>query len=238
MGNHLFVGPVADPGAALKLEYAGASVIGLAFYELPRYPVNTRVDLSLGQVISSALSSAELCVSLDARKDIELQRKWCALLEPDYVAIDLRQADTSQLLTITRSIKAKIILMGLVLDYDEDPQWLSERLRSLVSDWDLFAVVLTLLPGLKRPVQWLQEESGACEEDVVLGDIETILASFPVLVNMELDKRDFPWVKQRFSSALGFFFFLGGGRDDGGAPVFSDLETTTSLLSKFTRHAE
>jgi hypothetical protein len=125
---------------------------------------------------------------------------------------------------------ADVVAWGLSLDYDEDPAWAEERLQAVVAEWSPAAVVVSLFPGLKRPLRWLREEAGAHGEDVVLADVQVLLERHPVLINVETGPADLAWANRALSTACGFFSFLGQPLQDGGEPEFTNLETTFDLL--------
>lgn len=225
-----FIGPVRDADSAAALQRAGASVIAVAAGALPRFPETAAVDLSAALSIRSAIDSAKLCVILDARRDISEQQSLCDALEPQFVAIDIRQPEADRLRDLASSSGSKIILLGLWLDHDEDPAWTQARIDEL-NDWQPHAVVVTFLASLKQPVEWLREQAGSDEEDVVAEDIQKLLDANPILLNMELSEPDVAWVSQTFSAAKGTFLFLGEPHDDGGSPLFCDRAVAEALLA-------
>lgn len=227
----ILAGPARNPEMASGLESSGASIVAILPMSLPRFGADASVDMATAQAIRERLKEAKLCLWLDGREEVARLRECLSRLEPDWVALDLRHGDSERLLPLLRSAEVDLVLFGAALDYDEDPAWITERLQSLVSEWSPTAIVLTLLPGLKNPVEWLRSEAGSHAEDVQSSDVDQLLARFPIFLDMELAPADVVWARERFAAARGFAFLAGEARDDGGCPVLTDAGSLASLVA-------
>ncbi len=227
MAKPLMAGPVATPEGAAALERVGFSAIAIQFAALPRFDEGTIVNLHQALLIDSALGASDLCVILDAREDPGRQREWCGRLEPAFVAIDVRQAGAEELLQRAPSEPARLLLLGMDLDYDSDPTWIEERLRRYAERWAPHGFILTLLPSLMWPIDWLRNEAGRHEEQLRVEEIGRVMRSFPVIVNMNMDE-DPGFASDLLDSAHGFFFFLGRSRQDGGTPEICEAPSAVS----------
>ena len=230
MGFDIIAGPASNPEMAVRLERAGASIVAIMPASLPRFGASQPVDLPTAQVIGESIGTAMLSLILDGRQEIAHVDDCLAQLNPEYVALDMRKSEARRLLPLVRRTRADLILFGIALDYDEDPAWIADRLQALMLEWSPKTIALTLLPGLKSPIDWLRSAAGRHEEDVSIADIEELLARFPISINMELTEADVAWASGRFAKAQGFALFAGESLADGGCPVLEDAESLVRLV--------
>lgn len=235
MGFEILAGPVNTEDMAADFEHAGASAVLVMPKVVPRFDPDAVVDLLTAQAIRNRLETAKLCLLLDGSQDSARIRESIDRLRPEYIAFDSRYSTAAGLAPILQSVEAEVVLIGPALDYDEDPGWVEDRIQELASEWSPAAIVLTLLPGLKNPVHWLRSESGSCDRDVLISDIEKLLTRFSLVVNIDISESDVDWAREHFAAAAGVGVFVGKPRDDGGSPVISEPGRATALITRVVR---
>jgi hypothetical protein len=176
MKRELFVGSVDSSTQAASLIEAGATLIGVSVSSddpasMERYRGIAR---DVGYEFVGALLEGQ-----PLRTVRELQHL-PAFVEFDRL-FEFNVLGRSEELVASecRALGVPVRMAGLWLDYDEDPAWLQAQIHELPA-LDRLKYVIAILPSLRDPFDWLRNEAGKFDEDVVPDDILALCPSRPV----------------------------------------------------------
>jgi len=180
--------------------------------------------------IRRRLTKTELCICLSKDNASDENFATWRELSPEYYLVDIRQAWTPSMIAVVRSCAPKLIVAGLVLDYDDDVSSLLEAMKELTTAWEPFCFHLTLTPSQRSPLEWFRNESGQYEEDITVADVERVATIFPVLLNVDMDGEGCQWFEQQLPSVRGWFWWPGTPTEESRAPVVVTRESVLQLL--------
>lgn len=131
----------------------------------------------------------------------------------------------------------RVVLGGLALEHDDDPDWLLARLHDIEAEWARpDALALSVLPELKDPVAWLFDEAGRYEDDLTLADLARITDTHQTMLDIHVAEPD-EWSRfmTMLPNARGLVLHHGPPGTDGRWPAQRTAEQVTALLEGFLR---
>lgn len=155
-------------------------------------------------------SESPIALLLEPSAPISESIECCRQLSAKYALIDYRMTGAKELCEALAAEASRAVLVGRCLDYDEDPQWVAEGFRECVQDWKVDTFVLSVLPSITEPVDWLDREAGRHPEDPTWADIESLATTFRIFLDISHSNpaRVDRWRKM-VPSAQGFIVFVG-----------------------------
>lgn len=148
----------------------------------------------------------------------------------DFVDLDYRLFDRAVVKEFASMGSIEVRLSGFWLDYDEDPNWLSERISEFMAyGIDEFGV--SVLPSLKRPFWWLKNEAGGFAEDVNVADFRSICEKFPVRINARWSSAQARgWFLEQLPVDQTIGIYLGRDKGAGRSPFLVGSESALGAL--------
>lgn len=181
----------------------------------PRFDSSSVVTTSRALSIRDSLRCAEFGVIVGSMS-AEDTHEQLSVLRPDFVMVDVHRLSKA-IGDVVSAGPWRVVSFGHSLDYDDDPSWVANSSREIETLCRVDETVITLLPSLRRPCDWLRAEPGHVGGDLTPDEVKEVLAQRRTAINVPSDGVDRACVEQ-LASASTVVLFVGSRTNDGGVP--------------------
>lgn len=205
------VGPVQSLEEARRFESSGAQELLLLCFKHPMYCASRVLSLDTLKTIVDANLSCKLGLIVAPGQNLDLLERLFADDKIEFVEIYWRlfkQEDRNQLM---RNISVDVQVSGFWVDYDEDPSWPREQMSEIASATRIKHFVLSVLPSLLSPFQYLRHEAWKYEEGVKMSDVLALCDDFPISINADWsNEEERGWFLDNLPLEQRLMFYLNG----------------------------
>lgn len=227
----IIVGGVEDTETALQLQLRGASAVAISLSPSRWNAFSPSVPMTEAKRLRQALDKARLCVCLNGELPIQPQLEKSSELAPEYHFVDVRDAWKDEAIAIAKAFPAALIVGGLTLDHDDDPNALLEALTEHTDVWKPHGFHITLTPSQRSALKWFRETAGEYDDDVTIDDIVRISDASRIFINADMNGEGQRWFENKVPRVAGWFPWLGQPDHLARTPVTSSLNTVFDVLA-------
>ena len=195
---------IATIQEAENLVNEGVSIICVTELENPSFNDNRTLSSKDCLGLLRQVKGTKKCLEIDLERDFMATIK---VDEIDFFQISLRQESLiEENIDKIRAFSHKIILTDAIASYEDDPNWIRDRLNIGVT---CKLNQLSLLPDVKNSWSFIKNECPKFSEELQVADIAEIVQSFPTLVTMDLKTSDITDICSSLNELAGFYWVLG-----------------------------
>jgi hypothetical protein len=225
------VGPIASINEGESFVQAGARAISVLIDEHPSFGEGRIISESLAQEIVAQDWDVRIGVIVSRVEPFDEHLEKIRRLNVDFVDVNQGLIYPSLRAQLGDALDNEIVVSGIGIDYDEDPEWTRVKLLNLTAGKVLgeSSFVVSIVPSLKMGLHFLKHEAGEFDEDLKVEDIIAISKEFPTLVNVGGDNpSSYEWFFRLLPEGTGLAIYLSEGKE-GSAQVPICVEPKAGL---------
>ncbi|MFT5359210.1 MAG: hypothetical protein ACI9KE_006453 [Polyangiales bacterium] len=124
-----------------------------------------------------------------------------------------------------------LVLGAYSMDHDEDPVWCEELILETPRGLKPSAFVVSVIYSFDEPLQYLENEAGKFDEDVVWEDIWALTQKYSVWLNSDPRPGDVDTWRRRLPNAKGWVFWRWNTDKHPAVPVGIEMPKMLALVA-------